>query len=69
MCSAVNGERATELQDVFIRQLKELQDRDQYVWRGVYDDDRFDRHVRSYLRKLMKMAKSGFGFDNTRRYQ
>lgn len=69
VCSAVNSKPATETQDVFVRQLKELQDRDQYIWRGVYDDGGFDRHVRSYLRKLMKMAKSGTGFENTRRYQ
>lgn len=69
VCSAVNTEQAIAQQDTFTGQLKALQARDQYVWRGVYDDDRFDRHVRSYVRKLIKMAKTGTGFENVRRYQ
>ena len=35
----------------------------------MYDDDRFDRHVRAYLRKLTKMAKANVGFGNLARYQ
>lgn len=49
--------------------LKQLLDRDDYVWRGVYDDTRFDRHVRTYARKLVKMTKDNAGFEQTRRYQ
>ena len=60
---AANGQRA------MLDAVKALLDRDDYVWRGVYDDRRFDRHVRTYLRKLAKMAKANSGFGNVGRYQ
>jgi hypothetical protein len=69
VCAAVKGEKSTSLQTDFARALKTLLDREDYVWRGVYNDDRFDRHVRSYIRKLMKMAKTNAGFENIARYQ
>jgi hypothetical protein len=59
----------TEDRTVFAAGLRALLDRDDYVWRGVYDDARFDRHVRSYLRKLVTMTKTNVGFDKTKRYQ
>jgi hypothetical protein len=68
-CATVGGDEATDSRDAFLRELKRLLDRDAYVWRGVYDDDRFDRHVRSALRRLTKMARTNAGFENTRRYQ
>jgi len=49
--------------------LRTLIERDEYIWRGVYNDTRFDRHVRSYIRKLAKMAKLNTGFGNTTHYQ
>ena len=69
VCAAVKGETSTSLQTGFVEALKGLLDREDYVWRGVYNDDRFDRHVRSYIRKLMKMAKTNEGFGNIARYQ
>jgi hypothetical protein len=69
VCAAVRSERATALQATLVEELKGLLDRDDYHWRGVYNDDRFDRHVRTYIRKLMKMAKTNEGFQNIRRYQ
>lgn len=69
ICSAVNTERATATQAGFGDELKRWLDRDDFVWRGVYDDDRFDRHVRTYVRKLIRMAKANQGFANLRRYQ
>jgi hypothetical protein len=53
----------------FLGQLRALLDRDDYVWRGVYDDARFDRHVRSFIKRLIKMAKTNDGFGNIAHYQ
>ena len=69
VCAAVKGERATDLQTTFVEELKGLLEQHEYVWRGVYDDRRFDRHVRAYLRKLIKMARANEGFGNTARYR
>lgn len=69
VCAALTGEQATASQAAFVARLKDLMDRDSFIWRGVYDDDRFDRHVRSYIRKLTRMAKTNEGFANLRRYQ
>jgi hypothetical protein len=40
-----------------------------YQATGVNDDVRFERHVRSHLRKLAKMTKANEGFEKTLRYQ
>jgi hypothetical protein len=69
VCTLLTAKVATDSQKTFSNDLRALLDRDDYVWRGVYDDIRFDRHVRSYLRKLIKMTKTNEGFDKTARYQ
>ena len=69
VCALLKGKAATDLQSAFNDELKQLLDRDEYVCRGVYYDTRFDRHVRSYIRKLMKMTKANTGFENVARYQ
>jgi len=69
VCSALRSEAAPTSQAAFAAAVKDLLDRDQYLWRGVYDDARFERHVRTYLRKLAKMARDNAGFEQTRRYQ
>lgn len=69
VCASLCRPAATDLQSAFCSQLKTLLERDDYMWRGVYNDARFDRHVRSYIRKLMKMAKTNIGFENILRYQ
>jgi hypothetical protein len=69
ICAALNSEKATNLQADFVLALKALLDRDDYIWRGVYNDARFDRHARTYVRKVMKMAKANEGFENITRYQ
>ena len=69
ICSLLKGSDAADTRGTFLDELTALLDRDDYVWRGVYDDTRFDRHVRTYLRKLSKMAKANDGFGNVRRYQ
>ena len=42
---------------------------DDYTATGIYDDIRFQRHVRSQLRKIAKIAKANEGFEKTLRYQ
>lgn len=69
VCTLLKGKEAVNSQLVFAEELKTLLERDDYIWRGVYDDRRFDRHVRSVIRKLMKMAKTNTGFENVARYQ
>lgn len=69
VCSFFRNKEAPNDQKAFAEELRGLLDRDTYIWRGVYDDDRFDRHVRSYIRKLIRMAKTNEGFEKTLRYQ
>ena len=69
VCAALRGGDAADTQAAFIDALKQLLDRDEYLWRGVYDDLRFDRHVRSYIRKLLRMARDNIGFHQTRHFQ
>jgi hypothetical protein len=69
VCTIFQGQGSTDDQKAFSADLRALLDRDEYVWRGVYDDTRFDRHVRSYIRKLIRMTKTNDGFEKTRRYQ
>jgi len=69
VCAALKRDDAISAQAAFAGELKSLLDRDHYIWRGVYDDTRFERHVRAYLRKLQKMTHDNAGFDRTGRYQ
>jgi len=69
VCAALKRGDAAGAQTSFAAALKDLLGRDQYIWRGVYDDTRFERHVRAYIRKLQKMTRDHAGFDQTRRYQ
>ena len=68
VCAALKGD-AADAQSAFADALKQLLYREDYVWRGVYDDRRFDRHVRSYIRKLLRMARENSGFHQTRHFQ
>lgn len=49
--------------------LKDLLDRDDYNRTGVYSERRFEREVKGYLRKLMKMTKTNEGFAKTTHFQ
>ncbi|MET0271055.1 MAG: hypothetical protein ABW173_11575 [Sphingomonas sp.] len=69
VCTLLKGEKATRDAETFTGELRALLDRDTYIWRGVYDDTRFDRHVRACIKKLMRMAKANDGFGNTAHYQ
>jgi len=69
VCTLVQSDAATASQASFIAALDALLARDEYIWRGVYDDRRFDRHVRSAVRKIRTMAKTNTGFDKRSRFQ
>ena len=69
VCSFLKGKASVDDRAAFAGDLKQLLERDDYVWPGVFDDARFDRHVRSYIRKLIKMMKTNDGFDKILHYQ
>ena len=68
-CRALKGAACTNDQAAFASRLKELIGQDDYRATGVYDDRRFERHVRTYLRKLAKMTKANDGFENILHHQ
>ena len=69
VCSRLQGAADVNDQPAFAKRIKDLIGQDDYPVTGIYDDVRFERHVRSYLRKLAKMAKTNEGFENALRYQ
>lgn len=69
VCRTLKNAGRTDDQAAFAVQLKELAAQDEYRITGIYDDRRFDRHVRSNLRKLVKMTKANDGFANTLHHQ
>ena len=69
ICSLLKSKETTSDQSAFAADLKALLEKETYIWRGVYDDVRFDRHVRAYVKKLARMTKTNAGFDNLSRYQ
>ena len=69
MCRALNALDCTNDQATLATRLKELIGQDDYPATGIYDDARFERHVRGHLRKLAKMTKANEGFEKTLRYQ
>ncbi|MBJ6120965.1 hypothetical protein [Sphingomonas mollis] len=69
VCSFLKGSRSVDAMESFSAELRSLLDRDDYIWRGVYDDARFDRHVRTYIKKLARMTKTNDGFGNIAHYQ
>ena len=56
VCTTLKAKKSVDDQQMFLNDLVSLLDRGEYIWAGVYNDTRFDRHVRSYLTKLRKMA-------------
>ena len=69
MCRALRNADCTSDQATLATRLKELIRLDDYPATGLHDDARFERHVRTYLRKLAKMTKANQGFENTLRHQ
>ncbi|TZG24605.1 hypothetical protein [Sphingomonas montanisoli] len=68
-CRALKDAACTDDQTAFAKRLKELVGQDEYRATGIYDDVRFERHVRAHLRKIAKMTKTNEGFEKTLRYQ
>jgi hypothetical protein len=69
VCSLLQRKGSTDTQKSLSDELRSLLDRDEYVWRGVYDDARVDRHVRSLVKKLIRRTKGNGGFENMAHYQ
>ncbi|MEZ0242536.1 MAG: hypothetical protein ACAH11_04130 [Sphingomonas sp.] len=69
VCRTIKGSAAVDDQARFGERLKALLDQDDYLRPGVHDERRFEREVRAYLRKLIKMTKANAGFGNLLRYQ
>lgn len=69
VCAFLKTKASTNAQADFLEELKQFIARDEYFWSGVYNDTKFDRHVRTYARKLVRMAKGNTGFDNVAHYQ
>ncbi|NYT41074.1 hypothetical protein HZY97_09930 [Sphingomonas sp. R-74633] len=68
-CRALKDADCTNDQAAFATRLKELIGQDDYPATSTYDDVRFERHVRTHLRKIAKMAKANEGFEKTLRHQ
>ena len=68
-CGTLKGADCTNDQAAFAARIKELLGQDEYPVTSVHDDPRFERHVRTYLRKLAKMTKANEGFEKTLRHQ
>ena len=69
VCRALSAAGCTDEQAALARRVKALVDQDEYPATGIYDDIRFERHVRGHLRKIARMTKANEGFENTLRYQ
>lgn len=68
-CAMLKSAASTNDQAAFATHIKTLIGQDEYRATSVYDDMRFERHVRAYLRKLAKMTKTNEGFEKTLRHQ
>ncbi|TFI59292.1 hypothetical protein E2493_05475 [Sphingomonas parva] len=69
VCRALNDAAWTSEQAAFAGRIKQLAGQDDYAVTGIHDDARFERHVRSHLRKLARMTRTNDGFDKLLRYQ
>lgn len=69
VCRALKSDATIDDQAAFARRIKELIAQDEYPMTGLYDDRKFERHVRAALRKLAKMTKGNEGFANKLRWQ
>ncbi|MDI1297281.1 MAG: hypothetical protein PSY12_15620 [bacterium] len=69
VCRTLQFPDCTGEQALFAQRIKALIGQDDYHATGVYDDARFERHVRAQLRKVAKMAKANEGFENKLHYQ
>jgi len=69
VCRALIATDCASDQAALAKRLKALIAQDEYPVTGIYDDAKFERHVRGHLRKLAKMTKANEGFEKTLRYQ
>lgn len=69
VCTLMMRGRSDWSQAALLESLRTLLERDEHVWRGVYNDTKFDRHVRTFIKKLVKMTKANDGFANVAHYQ
>ncbi len=69
VCKALLKAGRVGEQPDFAAHLKQLIAQDDYPVTGIHDDLRFERAVRSNLRKIAKMTKANDGFANRLRYQ
>ncbi|MDO9487653.1 MAG: hypothetical protein Q7J32_04705 [Sphingomonadaceae bacterium] len=69
VCRALQAADCVDDQTAFARLLKQLIAQEEYQVTGIYDDVRFERHVRGRLRKVAKMTKANEGFDQLLRFQ
>ncbi|MEJ5976230.1 hypothetical protein WG901_06270 [Novosphingobium sp. PS1R-30] len=69
VCRNLKAAAGKDDQAAFADRLKQLLGQDEYRVTGIYDDRRFERHVRASLRKLSRMTKTNEGFENTLHYQ
>lgn len=69
VCRALKAATCTNEQAAFAAHLKKLVGQEEYQATGIYDDARFQRHVRGQLRKLTKMTKANEGFEKMLRFQ
>lgn len=69
VCRALKAADCTNDQAALAARLKQLIGQDDYQATGIYDDAKFERHVRGHLRKIARMTKANEGFEKTLRYQ
>ncbi len=69
VCHALRQGDWAQDQVTFAKRIKELVTQDEYPATSIHDDVRFERHIRSHLRKLAKMTKANEGFGKTLHHQ
>lgn len=69
VCEQFRHSDAVDDQARFADAIKALAAKDDFYRAGVRSEQRFEREVKAYLRKLAKMAKTNMGFGKTLRYQ
>jgi hypothetical protein len=69
VCQLIRTSDTTDSQASFTARLKQIAAKDEHYRTGLRSEKRFEREVRAYLRKLLRMATTYTGFENTSRYQ
>lgn len=69
VCEQFRYSDAVDDQGRFADAIKALVAKDDFYRVGVRSEQRFEREVKAYLRKLAKMTKTNMGFGKTLRYQ